>query len=261
MDIEIKNQCMLCHDLFENSELSAEHYPAKSVGNNDIVALDLVKMFDFLLDKENIQNFFTDIETGKEFNKKLDMLFDNELSTTQYPRGRVAYTLCRSCNTFLGKYDEAYKKFFDSDGNPKVVSGFVKQTKIKIIKAIYAKFLSLPECSGIKFDFIDYLKSTDQDSYDGLWQIYFLKRSQSTDILNMRSLDVGVLNYDEGQVFELSDEKFIFHLTNFKPKNNVTGINLFSIQNKYVLVGGENIDGSGGYHGEMIIKKMLDLEN
>ena len=41
-----KYRCALCQNYFKKSELSAEHYPAKSVGNNDIIALDFTKMID-----------------------------------------------------------------------------------------------------------------------------------------------------------------------------------------------------------------------
>lgn len=248
-----KKRCKLCHCWFEISELSAEHYAAKSVGNDDIVALNLGDMFDYLLDSDKMQKFLADMNTEEKFDKKLDA----EFFETQYPKGRVAYTLCRECNTFLGKYDEAYKKFFVNGGDPKIVNGFSQKTKIQIVKAIYAKFLSLPECQGIKFDFIDYLRNMEQFTYDGLWKIYFLKRDEKTDILNIRSLCTGMLEYKEGMVFELSDEKFIFHLTNFKPQSHVTGLDLFSIQEKYKLFGGENINESGGYHGEILIVNLL----
>ena len=70
----------------------------------------------------------------------MDSFFDNELAESIYPRGRTARTLCQKCNRFLGKYDEAYLKFYDMDGDPKRAKGFQQKTKIQIIKAIYVKF-------------------------------------------------------------------------------------------------------------------------
>lgn len=42
-----KIECKLCHKLFDFDKMSEEHYPARSVGNEDIVLLDIVKMIDF----------------------------------------------------------------------------------------------------------------------------------------------------------------------------------------------------------------------
>ena len=42
-------QCALCEKFFKSSEMSEEHYPAKSTGNEDIVALDLGKMVDSMM--------------------------------------------------------------------------------------------------------------------------------------------------------------------------------------------------------------------
>ena len=41
-----KVKCKLCGGFFNDEEMSEEHYPARSVGNEDIFALDLLKMFD-----------------------------------------------------------------------------------------------------------------------------------------------------------------------------------------------------------------------
>ena len=67
-----------------------------------------------------------------------------------YPKGRTAQTLCRECNTFLGNYDKCYLRFFNENGNPKAIKGFQKATKIKIIKSIFAKFLSVPEAENFR---------------------------------------------------------------------------------------------------------------
>ena len=100
-----------------------------------------------------------------------------------YPKGRTARTLCQNCNRFLGKYDEAYLKFYDVDGDPKKVKGFQYKTKLQIIKAIFAKFLSIPEAKDEKFDFIDFIRNPEETEYRGKWSLYFVKRDASTDLM------------------------------------------------------------------------------
>lgn len=46
-------KCRLCGDYFSDSEMSEEHYPARNTGNEDIVAVDLGKMFDTFI-SENV---------------------------------------------------------------------------------------------------------------------------------------------------------------------------------------------------------------
>ena len=41
-----KYKCKLCGKYFSDSEMSDEHYPAHSTGNDDIVTLDFKKMID-----------------------------------------------------------------------------------------------------------------------------------------------------------------------------------------------------------------------
>ena len=36
-------KCKLCLNYFSDKDMSEEHYPAKSVGNNDIISLDIPK--------------------------------------------------------------------------------------------------------------------------------------------------------------------------------------------------------------------------
>ena len=47
-----KLKCKLCGNYFDDNEMSEEHYPARSVGNDDIVAVDLAKTIDMLLSNE-----------------------------------------------------------------------------------------------------------------------------------------------------------------------------------------------------------------
>mgnify|MGYP006329264325 FL=1 len=250
------NQCALCKNFFRKSEMSEEHYPAKSTGNEDIVALDFGKMIDSMRSGELAERLFHKENQGKTVEEVSGEFFDEELSHSLYPKGRTARSLCRQCNTFLGKYDEAYKKFFDNDGSPSIIKGYQKLTRLKIIKAIFAKFLSVPECKGLNFDFIDFLQDDNQEKYDGLWGLYCTKRDYGTDFFGLGHLATGVMTYDEGVIFVLSDEKFIFHLMDFEPHEGYKSLNMMDLLNKtYTLVSGRDLH-DGGYHGHFMIQEM-----
>lgn len=237
--------------------MSEEHYPAKSTGNEDIVALDFGKMIDSMRSGELAERLFHKENQGKTVEEVSGEFFDEELSHSLYPKGRTARSLCRQCNTFLGKYDEAYKKFFDNDGSPSIIKGYQKLTRLKIIKAIFAKFLSVPECKGLNFDFIDFLQDDNQEKYDGLWGLYCTKRDYGTDFFGLGHLATGVMTYDEGVIFVLSDEKFIFHLMDFEPHEGYKSLNMMDLLNKtYTLVSGRDLH-DGGYHGHFMIQEML----
>ena len=45
---EKRCRCKLCGAIFKNSGMSEGYYPARSTGNDDIVALDIIKMFESL---------------------------------------------------------------------------------------------------------------------------------------------------------------------------------------------------------------------
>lgn len=236
--------------------MSEEHYPAKSTGNEDIVALDFSKMVTSMMSDDLLRYIQQKRIQGESLEEISGNYFDNELANSLYPKGRTARTLCRKCNTFLGRYDEAYKKFFDNDGDPRVIKGYTPTTKLKIIKAIFAKFLSVPECKDLNFDFIDFLKDEKDKDYCGKWKLYCLKRDDSTDFLGMRSLDTGEIEYDEGIIFELSDEKFIYHLMDFDPHISKKSMNMMDILNKqYKLVNGYDV--GGGYHADLMVQKVL----
>ena len=184
-------------------------------------------------------------------------IFDEELAQPLYPQGRTARSLCRQCNTFLGKYDEAYKKFFDNDGSPSIIKGYQKLTRLKIIKAIFAKFLSVPECKGQNFDFITFLQDENQETYEGKWELYCIKRDYNTDFFGLGHLGTGVMTYDEGVIFVLSDEKFIFHLMDFEPHEGYRSLNMMDLLNKtYTLVSGKDLHDSG-YHANFMIQEMV----
>ena len=155
MSKQKKYKCKLCGNYFPYEEMSEEHYPARSVGNNDIVAVDIAKFTDEKIKNEISQR----LAKGEKLQDITDDIFDKKLSKSLYPKGRTARTLCRACNTFLGEYDKAYLKFFNVNGAPDKTNGFQLQTKYQIIKAIYAKFLSIPETQKEKFDFIEFIRN------------------------------------------------------------------------------------------------------
>lgn len=93
---------------------------------------------------------------------------------------------------FLGKYEEVYKKFYLEEDNPKKIKGFQEQTKIQIVKAIYAKFLSLPETQDIHFEFLDFIRDSEAKKYHGEWRLYFIKRDYSTDLIVLSNISTGM---------------------------------------------------------------------
>lgn len=102
-------KCRLCGDYFSDSEMSEEHYPARNTGNEDIVAVDLGKMFDTFISENVHAEIRQKLDNGQTLESIAGDIFDSQLATSLFPKGRTARTLCRKCNTFLGKYDEAYK--------------------------------------------------------------------------------------------------------------------------------------------------------
>ena len=205
-------QFRLCKRLFPITEMSEEHYPARCVGNTDIVGVDIIKLVDQLQSTEMRDYIIQSMENGNSDEQAIGDYFDEKVAKSLYPKGRTAQTLCRECNTFLGNYDKCYLRFFNENGNPKAIKGFQKATKIKIIKSIFAKFLSVPEAENEAFDFIDFIKNENAERYDGLWKLYFVRRDFSSDIFGMPDIGTGRAEFEEGIVYELSDEKFIFSL-------------------------------------------------
>lgn len=249
-----KVECKLCNMSFNFNEMSEEHYPARSVGNEDIVLLDFVKMIDSL-QSEGIGKIGSRFLRGESMDAIAEDIFDNELALPVYPKGRTARTLCIKCNTFLGKYDEAYLKFFSQNGEAKGIKGFQEMTKLRIIKSIFGKFLSVPETMNEKFDFIDFLIDENAVEYSGEWKIYFVKRDFSSDIMGLKDIGTGKLEFDEGIVYELSDDKFIFNLINFEKHSCYEMTNIFEILGKnYKLINGVGND--GGYHAQLLISRL-----
>lgn len=242
-------KCKLCNKEFDESELTKEHYPAKSVGNNDLVLVNLYDMIDDIIQSPNKFKYIAN--SGQGFSGVENYYSNSKKAKSIYPEGRYAMTLCRQCNSFLGKYDEAYKKFYDNDGNPNKIKGFSKATKLKIIKAIYGKFLSVPEAYNEDFDFKDFILDENCEDYSGDWKLFFVKRK--TIISDMQT---AKLDYKEGVVYHLSDDKFIFDSINFdKPKEYIMN-NIFDILDKnYRLIVGPGKN--GGFYGEALTLKLL----
>lgn len=258
--VKTKYICKLCDKKYDYDKMSDEHYPAKSVGNNDVGNFDITKLFDLMMSDSFKNEIIDKIKNGENFQNICDEIFDNRLFTSTYPKGRTARTLCQKCNTFLGKYDEAYLKFFSADGNPQKIKGFTKDTKFKIIKSIYAKFLSIPEAIDEKFDFIDFIKDDSSTEYKGIWNLYLTKRDHTSDLLGLNDIGTGKLEFEEGIVYELSDEKFIFNLMNFKIHSCFKMTNIFDILNKnFVLT--EGVDENGGYHGQLMMLRQFSSMN
>lgn len=253
---ENQQRCRLCGNSCSDSDMSEEHYPARNTGNEDIVAVDLGKMFDTFTSESVHSEIRKKLSNGQTFENIAGDIFDFQLATSLFPKGRTARTLCRECNTFLGKYDEAYLKFFNLDGQPKAVKGFRQHTKYQIIKAIYAKFLSIPEAENETFDFIDFIREEDSTVYNGNWNIYFVKRDFSSDLLGMKDIRTGKITFDEGVVYEMSDDKFIFNLMNFPKHICFEMTNLFDIlKRNYNLV--EGVGESGGYHAQIFMSSLF----
>ena len=249
-------KCRLCGGFFPENEMSEEHYPAKSVGNDDIVQFDITKMFDLMCDKRYQEEVINKVKVGKTFQEISDETFDEELSKPLYPKGRTAKTLCRSCNTFLGKYDEAYFKFFNVNGDSKIVRGYQQQTKYQIIKAIFAKFLSIPETQKEEFDFIDFIRNESSTEYNGEWKVYFVKRDFSSDLMGFKDINTGEIEFDEGIVYEFSDDKFIYNLMKFEKHECYPMTNIFEIlKSNYSIVQG--VGDMGGYHGQLVMLRTL----
>lgn len=254
---QTKSKCRLCGMYYSDDEMSEEHYPARSAGNEDVVALDIIKIFDSLQSKEMHNNVLKRLSDGENLDDISGDIFDTELSKSLYPAGRTARTLCKRCNAFLGKYDEAYLKFFLHDGESKKINGFKTSTRLQIIKAIFGKFLSLPEAENEEFDFVEFVKDASLTAYSGKWRIYFVKRTFRTDLMGLKDIGTGKATFDEGVVYEFSDDKFIFNLMDFEKHSCFSMTNIFDILEKnYVLI--EGTGNHGGYHAQILMTRLFN---
>jgi hypothetical protein len=74
---EQKTQCKLCKKIFYNNNMSEEHYPARSVGNDDIVKLNIVKMMDYFSSDELYKRVEKRKLQGESLEQIYDDIFDN----------------------------------------------------------------------------------------------------------------------------------------------------------------------------------------
>lgn len=126
----------------------------------------------------------------------------------------------------------------------------------QIIKAIYAKFLSVPETQDEELDFLDFIRDADSTVYNGTWSVYFVKRNFSSDLMGMKDIRTGKITFDEGVVYEMSDDKFIFNLMNFPKHSCFEMTNLFDILKKnYKLI--EGVGENGGYHAQVFMSSLF----
>ena len=75
--------------------------------------------------------------------------------------------------------------------------------------------------------------------------------------MGMMDIGTGKLEYEEGVVYELSDEKFIYNLMNFEKHSCFEMTNIFDILNRnYQLV--EGVGSDGGYHGQILMSRLFE---
>lgn len=237
--------------------MSEEHYPARSTGNDNVVGVNFPNYFDKLVDFLKKYNVYELLKNKSKFDIETEKYFDEEMSEEKYPNGRTARTLCKRCNTFIGKYDEAYKLFYDADGEAKKIKGYTIQTKYNIIKAVFAKFLSIPETQNEEFDFIDFIKDEKAQVYNGKWNLYMVERDHSTKVLGLAEINTRSLKDERGTIYEYSDEKFMYFLMNYEKEKGIEMTNIFEILNKnYTITLG--VGENGGYYAEMLYKDTFD---
>jgi len=94
------------------------------------------------------------------------------------------------------------------------------------------------------------------EEYHGIWRLYFVQRDSSSDLLGFADIRTGKMEFDEGVVYELSDERFIFDLMNFEKHNCFPMNSIFDIlKNNYTLIKGTGEN--GGYHAQLLIGDLL----
>ena len=93
-------KCKLCGKYFLENEMSDEHYPARSVGNEDIVAFDIVKAMDVIQSKEFRNEITNKLANNVAFEDVVGDICDEKLSKPLYRAGRTARTLCQNVIPF-----------------------------------------------------------------------------------------------------------------------------------------------------------------
>ena len=95
-----------------------------------------------------------------------------------------------------------------------------------------------------------------EKKYFGEWKLYFIKRDYSSDLLGLNDIGTGKITFNEGVVYELSDDRFIFNLMNFEKHSCFRMTDIFDIlKRNYVLVKGLGND--GGYHSQILMSRLL----
>ena len=75
--------------------------------------------------------------------------------------------------------------------------------------------------------------------------------------MGFKDIGTGKAIFNEGVVYEFSDEKFIFNLMNFEKHSCFHMTNSFDILNKnYVLI--EGVGKKGGYHAQIFMMNLFN---
>lgn len=83
-----------------------------------------------------------------------------------------------------------------------------------------------------------------------------MERDFSSDLMGMKDIRTGKLEFEEGIVYELSDDKFIYNLMNFEKHSCYEMTNLFEIlKPNYTLIQGTGRD--GGYHAQILMTSLF----
>lgn len=74
--------------------------------------------------------------------------------------------------------------------------------------------------------------------------------------MGLKDIGTGKVTFNEGVVYEFSDDKFIFNLMNFEKHSCFSMTNTFDILNKnYVLI--EGVGNDGGYHAQIFMMRLF----
>ena len=66
--------------------MSEEHYPARSTGNDDIVALDIIKMFESLQSPKVHSEIQKRLASGEKLEDITGNILDTQLTKSLYPK-------------------------------------------------------------------------------------------------------------------------------------------------------------------------------
>lgn len=102
---------------------------------------------------------------------------------------------------------------------------------IRLLKQFTQNFFQYQR-RGTKNLIFWFIRDADSTVYNGTWSVYFVKRNFSSDLMGMKDIRTGKITFDEGVVYEMSDDKFIFNLMNFPKHSCFEMTNLFDILKK-----------------------------